>query len=42
MIESLYFGTPILGFGQDVDQFGGIHRMKRFGVAKFGFPSRSP
>jgi glucuronosyltransferase len=42
MIESLYFGTPLLGFGQDADQFGGIHRMKRMGVARFGFPERSP
>ena len=42
MAESLYFGTPLLGFGQDADQFGGIHRMKRLGVARFGYPERSP
>lgn len=42
MMESLYFGTPLLGFGQDGDQFGGIHRMKKIGVARFGFPDRSP
>ena len=42
MVESLYFGTPLLGFGQDGDQFGALHRMKRLGVARFGFPERSP
>ena len=42
MIESLYFGTPLLGFGQDGDQFGGIGRMKRMGVARFGYPEESP
>ena len=42
MMESLYFGTPLLGFGQDGDQFGAIGRMKRLGVARFGYPDSSP
>lgn len=31
----------MLGFGQDADQFGGIARMKRLGLAHFGFPEKS-
>jgi UDP:flavonoid glycosyltransferase YjiC (YdhE family) len=40
MYEALYFGTPVLGFGQAADQFGMIYRMKALGVAKFAFPEK--
>lgn len=40
LIESFYFGTPVLGFGQDGDQYGMIHRMQKIGLAKFGYPEK--
>ena len=42
IFESLYFGTPLMGFAQNGDQFGMIYRLKRMGVARFGNISNSP
>ena len=37
LMESMYFGTPLLGFGLEGDQFGNLGRTKRLGVSKFGY-----
>ena len=40
--ESLYFGTPMMGFAQGPDQFGMVYRLKNFGLGRIGDISKTP
>lgn len=40
--ESLYFGTPMMGFAQGPDQFGMVYRLKNFGLGRIGDISQTP
>jgi len=41
-VEGLYFGTPLLGFPQNADQFGMCARVNHLGVGTNGDPWGSP
>ena len=40
--ESLYFGTPMMGFAIGLDQFGMVCRLKNAGLGRIGDYSESP
>jgi glucuronosyltransferase len=40
--ESIYFGTPMLGFPVDGDQRSLCKKLQKFGIGKYGDVTQSP